>query len=88
MADEVPKVTKLPLTDRQRARARRAQSRALNPQTRQRLSDLGQAAGVFGVPRAFYYGAALATAVNAVAHNRPFVPDWFAVTVLVALGLL
>jgi cyanate permease len=78
-------VTSLPLTDAQRARARRRTApRALNPQTAARLSALSQSGGFLGIPRAAYAGAAIALALGGLKPRS--VPDWLLVSVLASLA--
>jgi hypothetical protein len=94
MVDETkaapPNVTKLPLSDQQRARARsRASRRGLRPATAKTLAGLGQATGFAGIPRGYYIGAAIGSAVyGALLRPRHDMVDWLPAAVLIALGIL
>jgi hypothetical protein len=86
-----PKVTALPLTDAQRLRAKQAARRTKTApsRTQRKLGELGQLAsnGLFGIPKAAYFGASAACAANALLR-RSDVHDWVAAAVLLALGIL
>jgi hypothetical protein len=91
MADDTPKVAQFPQSAEARARTRRQVRPAVPSGARRTLGALAQApvGGVLGVPRAAYFGAAIATAAMTVLeHREKSVPSWVAVGVLIVLGLI
>lgn len=96
MADErePPKVARLPLGEDARARIkeqRKQQLKATRPKWAAKLGAVGSStssAGLLGIPRPMYLGAAIVCAINAWRHEGRSDHDLLAAGVLLALSLL